>query len=439
MLRITCLLMASIVTSFTVLGEQLREVKVCATINGEIKCDVGMMELDPSDEKFNQGLMEAKEIIDKPVNSQVFDDMAKEIARSNSTMGIGEVTKPKAELTKEDIEAFKVGTSFNQPIEKGFWELAQKAGRLLDRAINKKQNGAKYGNIDGFIFISQTIPENDLASLIYEVSQSKEKIAFVIRGAEPMRYAETLKHFIDIEKEIVGRFMVDPTLFRKLNITEVPTFVLKNENDKWQKTSGNVSLSAVRTHFKEDKKLRQLGKVYDISEPDLILLMQERAGQVDWEEWMLEQTKQILTNRYESGLKVADEPSSLLIDPRYQIQKDIVLKGQTFGKKGQWINPLEIQPLTKCYVVADFSNDEHLRAVDELIKDCPGVTALTVKQPDYETQIPALVLKYGEIRSIDPLFIKRFKLVDVPVVARQEGLAIRLTTLPPIEKREVAK
>ncbi|BBL92265.1 MULTISPECIES: TrbC family F-type conjugative pilus assembly protein [Vibrio] len=411
----------------------LEQVSACIVVDGERKCTVGEMELDPSDEKYRKGLEQAAEIISQETRIKEVDSLASSIVKDALP---GKNVSP---IKAKDVEDLKQFTSFNEPLSKDFWKLAHKAGRLLDKAIVKKQKTGKYGDISGFIFISKSIPKNDLESLIYEVAQSKRRISFVIRGAEPMRYAETLRHFISIDKSIVGRLMVDPTLFNKLNVTEVPTFIIKNSNDEWQRTSGNVSLSAAEEHFKDDKVLKRLGKVYDIEEPDLIALMKERAGKVDWEKWMLEQTKQILTNRYESGLKVASEPQSLLIDPRYQIKKDIVLRGQTFAKQGQWINPLEIQPLSKCYVVADFSNSDHLRAVDKLVEDCSGITALTVNQPDYDNQIPNLVSKYGEIRNIDPLIIKRFKLIEVPVVARQEGLSIRLTTLPPIEEKETIK
>ncbi|CCN40254.1 exported hypothetical protein [Vibrio nigripulchritudo FTn2] len=432
------LFLVGLLTSIPLYAKEpnLEQLSACIVVEGERKCTVGEMELDPSDEKYRKGLEQAAEIISQETRIKEVESLASSIVKSALP---GKKASDSSPIKAEDIEDFKKNISFNEPLSRDFWKLAHKAGRLLDKAIVNKQKTGKYGDISGFIFISKSIPKNDLESLIYEVAQSKRRISFVIRGSEPMRYAETLRHFIDIDKSIVGRLMVDPTLFNKLNVNEVPTFIIKNSNDDWQRTSGNVSLSAVQEHFKDDKVLKRLGKVYEVEEPDLIALMKERAGKVDWEKWMLEQTKQILSNRYESGLKVASDPSSLLIDPRYQIKKDIVLRGQTFGKQGQWINPLEFQPLSKCYVVADFSNDDHLRAVDVLIEDCQGITALTVNQPDYETQIPKLVSKYGEIRNIDPLIIKRFKLVEVPVVARQEGLSIRLTTLPPIDEREMIK
>lgn len=316
-------------------------------------------------------------------------------------------------------------------IDDGFWQTAQQAQALLDRAIQRKSSSNKYGSAEGFVFISKSIPDNDLASLIYEVTKSKRRIAFVIRGAEPMRYLETIKHFIDIDESIRSRLIVDPTLFQKLGVQTVPTFVLKNEDNEWQRTSGNVSLKAVESHFATENELMRLGKTYDIVEPDMIELMKARASAVDWESWIKQQTQQMLTSPYESGLLVAQKASSILIDPRHQIKKDIVLKGHVFGRAGQWINPLEIQPLSKCYVVADFSLASHKRAVDRLVADCNKITAMTVEPLDIK-QAARLVPTYGEIRAIDPMVKSRFKLTEIPVLARQEGLAVRLTTLPPV-------
>jgi type-F conjugative transfer system pilin assembly protein TrbC len=432
-----------------------------AKCNGDINCITGTFELDPTQEQYDKGIEQAKEIVSQKsmelpasikeslstlqteTTSSIdkLDFVPKSVEEIEDAPAIVDVASSNKETLTSSKSQSATEKKFGKLTDKSLWEVSDKATRLLSTAIQKRQETNKYDAFEGFIFISRSIPANDLSALIEEVSLTNRKIAFVVRGFEPKQMAQTVQDFVEINKKFASRLILDPTLFRKYNVTEVPTFLIREKlgegqaSDTWRITKGDVSLRMAEEHFDHTRQFEYLGKVYPIQEPDLLALIQERVERTDWKTWVDEQTKIIETQKFAFDVGVARTQQTYSVDPTYTLTQDIVLKGHTFGRKGQKLNPLEIMPLTKCYLFADFNDESHRNAVDKLISKCDKklTKAISVQQVA-SADAKYLVEKYGVISVLDPLLKERMGISRVPAMARQVGNGLIVTTLPPIKK-----
>jgi len=85
------------------------------------------------------------------------------------------------------------------------------------------------------VFISSTLPKNALKQLALE--SKKAPVRFIIKGLVNGSFHETAA----LVKEIGVAIDIDPILFEKLNISQVPVFAHKVGED-WHCLRGNVTL-----------------------------------------------------------------------------------------------------------------------------------------------------------------------------------------------------
>jgi conjugal transfer pilus assembly protein TrbC len=89
-----------------------------------------------------------------------------------------------------------------------------------------------------YVFISSNIPKQ---SLIQILEQSKKINAeVVLRGFINDSHKVTTEIFQDLINMTQYGVIVDPELFTKYQITQVPTFVIA-KGDKYDKLAGNIS------------------------------------------------------------------------------------------------------------------------------------------------------------------------------------------------------
>lgn len=77
---------------------------------------------------------------------------------------------------------------------------------------------------------------------------------FVIRGLPNNSFKDFAKRMLQLkEKGLAAPIQIDPALFHKYGVTCVPTFVLKTDEAKFDKVSGNVSIEYVLELFKHNE------------------------------------------------------------------------------------------------------------------------------------------------------------------------------------------
>ena len=141
-----------------------------------------------------------------------------------------------------------------------------------------------------YIFISSSMPENTIRAYAQDIALLKEQnIIIVLRGmiGQPAKLKETAKYIQNIIKKdpecerkcklYKARFSIDPKLFEKYNITEVPVFVYdwnvktmepgmgrstgNKTGSEYLKLKGDVSLEYALEIFRREAKEKELEKL----------------------------------------------------------------------------------------------------------------------------------------------------------------------------------
>lgn len=110
---------------------------------------------------------------------------------------------------------------------------------------------AKINNNRLIIFISSSMPKKTIVNLMSQASAIGA--VFVVRGLIDGSYTKTTKYFYDLKGDNTVGVMINPTLFKAMDVKTVPTFALyQGEQDilttacsiapKYSKVSGDVSV-----------------------------------------------------------------------------------------------------------------------------------------------------------------------------------------------------
>lgn len=110
---------------------------------------------------------------------------------------------------------------------------------------------AKINNNRLIVFISRSMPKKTIVNLMSQASAIGA--VFVVRGLIDGSYTKTTKYFYDLKGDNTVGVMINPTLFKAMDVKTVPTFALyQGEQDilttacsiapKYSKVSGDVSV-----------------------------------------------------------------------------------------------------------------------------------------------------------------------------------------------------
>lgn len=298
--------------------------------------------------------------------------------------------------------------------------------------MNKKQDERKYeDDTDAFIAISMSMPKTSLEMLFYELSYDyKDKnVVLVLQGAEKGEFAKmsyTLNMMIP--EDSAGNFdiVIDPTLYQKLDIDQVPMFVM-NTDKGWRKVLGDVPFSqAVRLAQVDYPTFSASGPVYDIQEPNLMEVINQKMAGFDGAP-MIEKAKEKVLSGNEPRviLDLAFESKSYMVDPTTTISEDLVFEGVMFAPAGTTINPLTIMPLTNAYAFVDLSLPEHIEQLRLWRKIHPGMRVMSTTIVEAKKQ-GAIMNEFGFVSQINDLVMTRFGLSEIPAIAYQVDDKLRV-------------
>ncbi len=226
------------------------------------------------------------------------------------------------------------------------------------------------------IFASASIPDSTLKNLLLQATE--DDVVFVLRGlikdTNIRGTLNKLRNLLPAEDGKVPNVIIDPTLFRRFNIQVVPTMVLtRGEGNEPVIATGAITVDWLKRKAKlikadDEPHLGKRGEVYNIAEVDLVLEMQRRIANIDWNK----RRDQALQNYWADkqdfvDLPTATENRQFIIDPTVQVTKDIVGKdGEVLVKAGQTFNPLDLVPMTKTVLVFRGTDIEQVNKVSEI-------------------------------------------------------------------------
>lgn len=113
----------------------------------------------------------------------------------------------------------KVAKRPASPLMTNYDALLKKTFRLEDSLNNR---GAEHPEF--YIFISFSLPRKTLLNLLKDAR--KYGATLVLRGLKDGSFKKTMAELMELYKHEKGRVILDPTLFKRFNVTSVPTFLL---------------------------------------------------------------------------------------------------------------------------------------------------------------------------------------------------------------------
>lgn len=145
-----------------------------------------------------------------------------------------------SEEMKKIIQSQSPCFSHNHPQKKGCFTSLKKKMHVVNTPNFMKDE------IQIIVFVSFSMPKESIKTLFKDAEMYKN-VRFVLRGFVNDSMEETVKKVQDDE----GVLDIDPDIFEKYQIEQVPTFLWVKGDQNLGKISGNITLTYAQQIFKE--------------------------------------------------------------------------------------------------------------------------------------------------------------------------------------------
>ncbi|MBX2808181.1 MAG: conjugal transfer protein TraW [Cellvibrionaceae bacterium] len=228
-------------------------------------------------------------------------------------------------------------------------------------------------------FASLSLGTEGLDDLLYEASVTEDAVV-VFRGVRDIdKFTESLFEIqrLSNTQSPVANVIIDPTLFRKHQIAQVPTIVYLNK-DSGQEQARVAGLSSAKwllARVAADKRgdFGTKGPLETILERDLIEAIKEKVAAVDWEKKKQEAIKRFWTKQHFLELPKAPRARRREIDPSILIYEDMVdAEGTIIHPAGTVINPLDLQTFDQALLVFNPLDSKQVELVQRRLQQIAG-------------------------------------------------------------------
>ncbi|MFX4226353.1 MAG: TrbC family F-type conjugative pilus assembly protein [Porticoccaceae bacterium] len=335
---------------------------------------------------------------------------------------INEATEPQM---KRGIEMLN-GTAFD-PGQVA--DLMQKREPVLD------DKGLRYE-----IYASRSMKEEGLRQ-VFDLASANPSSVVIFQGIrEDQKIGEGVRELHKIIRGIepVPNTVIDPTKFRDKNITQVPTIIAYNADDKEvARAAGTANPKYLRNEISRDNlgDLGLVGTVYKITEPNLIDVMRKRVLEVDWRAKTKGAPQRYLNKLQFVDLPIAEESKVVRLEPINRLTKELrVPETDLVFPAGMTFNPLKYQSFRTFIIVFDATDPEQLsfagRLADEQVESRP-VSLISTKyqresgfewlgKVEQEIGFPIYLLKED--------FAKTLAVTSVPSTVQAQGDELIITS-----------
>lgn len=256
-----------------------------------------------------------------------------------------------------------------------------------------------------YIFASQAMGDSALKSLYASIA-GENNVFIIFRGVLPgeslasfsKRQHELYKPEKDAENDTKTFFppniQINPILFRKYNVTDVPQIVIgdpehRNGNSTCMSYTNGTDISDVcylsrisgisnHLYLLEEARngrhgdLGKLGEVLQIAEPDMVEEMKKRAMAYDWKKAAEKAKDDFFRDRKGVYLPTAIYKKTRYLDPTITVPEDVK---DAFGKvllpRGTMLNPLKQTLMTGKYVVFNATSKAEIQQVQDYVATHP--------------------------------------------------------------------
>lgn len=126
--------------------------------------------------------------------------------------------------------------------------------KIINSSTEENRDERLKDNI--FVFISFSMSDNLISNYIVEARSLKERdninVIFVLRGFYKNSFRETSNKINKLTDGKHIAMIVDPTLYEKYNVNQVPS-IIKNNNNSYDKLIGSVTIRYALEVFEGDK------------------------------------------------------------------------------------------------------------------------------------------------------------------------------------------
>lgn len=367
--------------------------------------------------------------VDKLINSSKAN-IAKYEGQAELVELVGVAKKNNAVISKEYVDELHERKSLPETVfensqgdsDETLWNTLAQASQQQS-LLTKKQE--RYGGVKTYILVSLSMPVTSLETLFTEVGYLKNKsdIVFVFQGWPAPNFNAFLAKVdklmpLDHEPNVV----VDPTIFKTLEVNEVPFFAIKTEDKGWKKVLGDVSLSrAINEANSHYDRFTPIGPIYPIIEPNMLDYIYKKIEETNWEEAISKATNKLIDKQPSRvDLPLSNDSYQYFVDGTVTINEDVSVKGESIVEPGHKVNPLDHISLSKAYAIIDVSSSAQLDIVRYWKKSHRNVKVITTVLPSFKEK-HALEGEFGTIHQLDPMLAKRFGLEKVPSIVYQKG------------------
>jgi type-F conjugative transfer system pilin assembly protein TrbC len=363
-----------------------------------------IIKLGQSNEEQYVGSTDAKQIVDLLKKNKVV--LEKKEQQSLTT------------LKKVDLLTGSSETNFGKG-EELFEALASvDQQQLTEKAM-------RYEGVEAFILVSFSMPKTSLETLFAEVGYqyADKNIVFVFQGWQPPNFnafMNRINHHLPDGNE--PNVVVDPTVFNKLEVDEVPFFAIKTEQNVWKRVVGDVGYSTAyeeaNSHY---DTFAPIGKTYPIAEPNILDYIHAKIASTDWEKQINTATNRLISEKAVMvDLLPAERSYKYSVDGSITVNKDIEVNGQNIANQGDVINPLDFIVLSKSYAVIDVDSSTQLNILRYWKQThARPIRLIAIKMPAFDRKAE-LESEFGSIGHLNPLLAKRFGLEKIPSLVSQD-------------------
>ena len=254
----------------------------------------------------------------------------------------------------EDLPDWAKNTNLDQAqVEaRQFFQQLQKSDPTLKAMAKRQSEKNVYTKHSTLIFASYSLGKEGLKDVL-DTASGEDDVVVVFRGIpDGMSIGDGIKAIQKLAGQMdpVPNVVINPVLFKKHNVTLVPTIVVLEEETKpghdpkeLAKVTGLSTLEWIRKEVGagESGDFGIRGPAVEIMEQDLIERAKAQLASIDWEEKKEQAIRRFWHNQQFNERPRAPRYRERLLDPSIYLSKDIsTADGVVFARKGEVINPL---------------------------------------------------------------------------------------------------
>lgn len=298
------------------------------------------------------------------------------------------------------------------------------------------------------LFVSQSMPAGELRAVL-DLARSHPDLVVVLRGLLPEQTLGQLQRRL---QALAGRspgetgrpaIELDPPRFVADGVGVVPTLVCYDGEHELGRVAGRIDPDWLVREVAGGRggDRGTLGEVLPIAEPDLMLVLQQRAAGWDLAALRRDAESRYWQRRETSPLPTATTARVRRIDPSFVVTETLVAPdGRRIATAGDTVNPLLRTPFGQRLVVFDATDPRQCAVVRGLLAGA-GARRITLVTSRWEATrgldgLAALSRSLGRpVFLLVPELIERFRLEHVPSVVEADGPHFVVTELLPGDER----